>query len=454
MADAQRPTALSARQLAFLTLRSIEKGAFADVELDRRLRKSALSKLDRRLATELVYGSVRRQRTLDALIDQLGKKPAAQQALDLRLALRLGLYQLRYLDQVPDHAVVSTTVNLAKQNRLGKLSGVVNGMLRQYIRLSDNGQDPLQLPSDPVQALAIAYSFPDWIIQNWQALLPADEVEALCDWFNRAPVIDLRVNRLRASVGRVETALSEAGIAVDRLLGVPDALRLREHVGNLRQLPGYTEGWWSVQDSSAQRVSSLVDPQPGELIVDACAAPGGKAAHLAELMGDQGVVLACDRTPQKIRKIEQNIQRLQLKSVQTRLGDSRSQADLAGKADRVLLDVPCSGLGTLHRHADARWRQTPETVAGLVTLQAELLEQAATWVKPGGVLVYSTCTLQPDENENQIHAFLAHHSDWQIAPPGTGSPLASLPQDETGIRIWPHRQDSDGFYMVRLEKAH
>lgn len=269
MADAQRPTALSARQLAFLTLRSIEKGAFADVELDRRLRKSALSKLDRRLATELVYGSVRRQRTLDALIDQLGKKPAAQQALDLRLALRLGLYQLRYLDQVPDHAVVSTTVNLAKQNRLGKLSGVVNGMLRQYIRLSDNGQDPLQLPSDPVQALAIAYSFPDWIIQNWQALLPADEVEALCDWFNRAPVIDLRVNRLRASVGRVETALSEAGIAVDRLLGVPDALRLREHVGNLRQLPGYTEGWWSVQDSSAQRVSYLVDPQPGELIVDA-----------------------------------------------------------------------------------------------------------------------------------------------------------------------------------------
>lgn len=429
------------------------KGAFADVELDKRLRRSALSNLDRRLVTELVYGSVRRQRTLDALLDQLGKKPASQQALDLRLILHLGLYQLRYLDQVPDHAVVSTTVDLAKRNRLGKLSGVVNGILRQYIRCAEGGRDPLQLPKDEVQAIGIAYSFPDWMIRTWQTLLPDDGVRDLCDWFNRAPMIDLRVNRRQTSVEQVVTALTDAGIAVERHPYAPEALRLQEHVGNLRQLPGYEAGWWSVQDSSAQLVAHLVDPQPGELVVDACAAPGGKAMHLAELMGDEGIVVACDRTPQKIRKIEQNLQRLQLHSIQTRVGDSRQYTDLKGKADRVLLDVPCSGLGTLHRHADARWRQTPETVAGLVKLQAELIEQAATWVKPNGVLVYSTCTLQPDENEKQIQSFLSSHSDWQIDWPAVDSPLAGLPKHDWGIRVWPHQQDSDGFYMVKLRKS-
>ena len=445
---------MTARQLAFLALRAVAKGAFADVELDKRLRRSSLSAADRRLVTELVYGSVRRQRTLDALLDQLGKKPAQQQALDLRLILHLGLYQLRYLDQVPDHAVVSTTVDLAKQNRLGKLSGVVNGILRQYIRQAATGADPLQLPKDAVQAMAIVHSFPDWMVQTWQNLLPDDEVAALCDWFNRAPTIDLRVNRLRATVAQVTAALSEAGIAVEPLPGTTHGLRLQEHVGNLRNLPGYGEGWWSVQDRSAQLVADLVEPQPGDYVVDACAAPGGKALHMAERMGDEGTVVACDRTPQKIRKIQQNIQRLGIQTIQTRVGDSRQHKDLEGKADRVLLDVPCSGLGTLHRHADARWRQTPETVAGLVQLQAELLEQAATWVKPGGSLVYSTCTLQPDENENQIRAFLEKHADWCVEPPAsdTPTPLAQFPRDDWGLLVWPHQQDSDGFFMVRLRR--
>ncbi|MEO1508263.1 MAG: 16S rRNA (cytosine(967)-C(5))-methyltransferase [Cyanobacteria bacterium J06633_23] len=443
---------LSARYLAFVVLRDIDKGAFADVALERNISNFALEPADRRLATELIYGTVRRQRTLDALIDQLGKRSADQQPADLRRILHLGFYQLRYLDHVPNHAVVDTTVQLAKHQRLGKLSGVVNGMLRQYIRLQANDGDPLQLPADETQALGIFHSYPDWIIQAWQQLVPAADVASLCEWFNQVPKTDLRVNRLRTTVDQVITALSDRGLTVIAHAGIPDSVRIVGATGNVRRLPGYDDGWWMVQDSSAQLVSYLVDPQPGETVIDACAAPGGKTAHLAEMMGDTGRVLGCDRTSSRLNKIRQNAKRLQLTSIETIMGDSREHPEFKGIADRVLLDVPCSGLGTLHRHADARWRQTPESIVGLTTLQRELLDAAVDWVKPGGVLVYSTCTLHPDENQNLIQAFLTDHPDWQIQPPAKESPVAPFVTEQGWATVWPHQQDMDGFFMVRLRR--
>ena len=443
---------IAARQLAFAVLRDIDKGAFADVALDRNIGQFTLSAADRRLATELIYGTVRRQRTLDALIDQLGKRRADQQSAELRRILHIGFYQLRYLDHVPDHAVVDTTVQLAKQRRLGKLSGVVNGMLRQYIRLQSVG-DPLQLPDDAASALGILHSYPDWIIEAWQQLVPAEEVASLCEWFNQAPKTDLRVNRLRSTVDQVVAALTDQGLTVMPHSTTPDGVRILGPTGNIRQLPGYDKGWWMVQDSSAQLVSYLVDPQPGETIIDACAAPGGKTTHLAELMGDNGRVLGCDRTSSRLNKIRQNAKRLQLKSIETVMGDSRQHPEFKGIADRVLLDVPCSGLGTLHRHADARWRQTPESIAGLVTLQRELLEAAIDWVKPNGVLVYSTCTLHPDENQTLIQTFLAEHPDWQIQPPDKNSPVCPFVSEQGWSTVWPHQRDMDGFFMVRLQRV-
>ncbi|MGD1857117.1 MAG: 16S rRNA (cytosine(967)-C(5))-methyltransferase [Leptolyngbyaceae cyanobacterium] len=446
------PNGLLARQLAFVVLRDIDKGAFADVALERSIGKFVLSAADRRLATELIYGTVRRQRTLDALIDQLGKRPADQQPVELRRILHLGFYQLRYLDHVPDHAVVDTTVQLAKQQRLGKLSGVVNGMLRQYIRLCSGGEDPLQLPSGNTASLGVLHSYPDWIIQAWQQLLPEPEVASLCEWFNQAPRTDLRVNRLQTTVDQAVTALTDRGFNAIPLAAVPDSIRIVGPTGNIRQLPGYDEGWWMVQDSSAQLVSYLVDPQSGETIIDACAAPGGKTAHLAEIMQDQGRVLGCDRTSSRLNKIRQNAKRLQLTSIETVMGDSRDHPEFKGIADRVLLDVPCSGLGTLHRHSDARWRQTPDSIDSLTTLQQELLEAAVNWLKPNGVMVYSTCTLHPDENQNLIQSFLSDHPDWQIYPPTKESPVAPFVTDQGWATVWPHRQDMDGFFMVRLRR--
>jgi 16S rRNA (cytosine967-C5)-methyltransferase len=211
------------------------------------------------------------------------------------------------------------------------------------------------------------------------------------------------------------------------------------------------EGWWTVQDASAQWVTHLLNPQPGEVIVDACAAPGGKTTHMAELMGDRGQIWACDRTASRLKKVRQNCQRLQLRSVQLLQGDSRELRQFEGSCDRVLLDVPCSGLGTLHRRADLRWRQTPQGIVELAQLQAELLAVAATWVKPGGVLVYATCTISSPENEGVMDSFLQTHPDWRVETP---SEVLGLGEAESplGFRLWPHRHEGDGFFMVKLRR--
>jgi 16S rRNA (cytosine967-C5)-methyltransferase len=441
---------MNPRQTALLILQEIEtRQAFADVALDRHLQKTDLSDANRRLATELVYGCVRRKRSLDAIIDRLAKKKSQKQPPLLRLILHLGLYQLRHLQQIPPSAAVNTTVELAKENRLGKLAGVVNGILRQYLRLADlPDAELLQLPENPVGRLAVLHSFPDWIVEFWSRQLGLAETEELCQWFNQPPTIHLRVNPLKTSLPEVEVALEKVGVAVSRIPPLPFALKLTGAVGNIRKLPGFHEGWWMVQDASAQLVTYLLNPQPGETIIDVCAAPGGKTTHIAELMGDKGEVFAGDRSPSRLKKLRQNAARLELSSISTVPGDCRELTQFVGRGDRVLLDVPCSGLGTLHRRADARWRQTSENIRELGSLQRELLETASTWVKSGGVLVYATCTIHPWENDEVIEDFLASHPDWSIEPPPTDF---MVPPEAIGwVKVWPHRYHLDGFFMVRL----
>ena len=440
------------RQLAFLALKNVYyKKAYTDVALNRVIKaasKSAeISQADQGFACELVYGIVRRQRTLDTLIDLLGKKTAAQQPPDLRIILHLGLYQLRYLDRIPASAAVNTSVELAKENKLSKLGGVVNGLLRGYIRQAEMG-DPLKLPDEAIARLGIEHSFPDWIVETWLEQLPIEEVDPLLAWFNRSPKIDLRVNLLKTSVTEVEAAFKAAGISVERIPNLPQGLRL-EGAGTITDLLGYKQGWWVIQDSSAQLVTHLLDPQPGETVIDACAAPGGKTTHIAELMQDRGKIIACDRAEKRLKKVRENAARLQLQSIQIEAGDSRDRSEFVNIADRVLLDAPCSGLGTLHKRPDLRWRQTDRAIRELSELQQQLLEQAATWVKPKGILVYATCTLNISENEKVIQLFLENHSNWRIqSSPNVVS--KNWATTEGWIKIYPHRYDMDGFFMVGL----
>jgi 16S rRNA (cytosine967-C5)-methyltransferase len=442
---------MNPRQLAFETLRAIQRGSYADVALERALRASDLADRDRGLATELVYGSVRQQRTLDALIDQFAKKTAQQQHPDIRLMLHLGLYQIRYLTQIPMNAAVSTTVELAKQNGLTGLSGLVNGLLRQYIRQSDEATT-LKLPADLVPSLGVEYSYPDWLIGLWLEQLGEAETIQLCQWFNHAPAIDLRINPLKTTLADVEAAFLTAGIRVKRLPQQPQCLRLVSHAGAIQELPGFAAGWWTIQDASAQWVSHWLNPQPGELIIDACAAPGGKTTHIAELMGGQGQVLALDYTASRLRKLERNRDRLGLANIQIIQTDSQQSQEFREQADRVLVDAPCSGLGTLHRHADARWRQTPESIMNLTQIQSQILANTATWVKPGGHLVYSTCTLHPQENLGVVEQFLAQHPDWQRQPIPAESGFHSVATPEGDLQVWPHRHYMDGFFMTHLRR--
>ena len=474
------------RQIAFLALREVHRrGAFADAALDRAFGNSQLNDLDRRLVTELVYGSVRRMRSIDFIIDKLATKKSSQQPPELRTILHLGLYQLEYLNQIPPSAAVNTTVQLAKENGFSGLSSFVNGLLRKYTRLTPptppyqggaksvansreqaetkttsnsppyqggagGGLNSLKLPENPVQRLGILHSFPDWLVELWLEQIGETETEQLCEWFNQSPTIDLRINPLKSSIAQIETAFKSQNISVSRIPHLPQALRLNGTIGAIQNLPGYSEGWWTIQDSSAQLVTHLLGPQPGETIIDACAAPGGKTTHSAELMQDEGTIYACDKTASRLKKLKENADRLQMKSIKIHTGDSRHFPEFVNLADRVLLDAPCSGLGTLHRRADARWRHTPENIQQQSQLQSELLANAATFVKSGGVLVYATCTIHPLENETVIRSFLDSNPHWQIEPPTIDLPVQ--PSPEGWVKVWPHRHQMDGFFMVRLQQ--
>ena len=480
---------LAPRQVAWQVLSAVAAGAYADGALERELQRHPLTGQDRALATELAYGAIRQRRLLDAWLDQLGKVPAERQPPKLRWLLHLGLYQLLASDRVPASAAVSTSVELAKRGGLARLAPVVNGLLRSFLRQQEAGGS-LALSADPALALAQRQSLPDWLAQALLTWLPAPQAEAFAVACNQPPSLDLRCNPLRGSRDQLLADLRAAGVAAEPLASLPQGLVLLGRSGDLRQLPGYAEGRWCVQDRSAQRIAPLLDPQPGERILDACAAPGGKSTHLAELMGDRGEVVALDRSAARLQRVGRNLERLGLTCIQTRVGDGThlagrpeptaadpeptpSQAGdepgasppgpgagddgwWQGGFDRILVDAPCSGLGTLARHADARWRIGPAAIDDLVLLQRQLLEGLAPLLRAGGRLVYATCTVHPRENGELIAAFLAAHPHWRLLEswqlwPGQGPPGEAAGSQGQAPGAGGDPTGGDGFFAAALQ---
>ncbi|QPN58838.1 16S rRNA (cytosine(967)-C(5))-methyltransferase [Synechococcus sp. CBW1002] len=456
VAAAGRPAAdpgigLAPRQVAWQVLQAVAAGAYADVALERELARRPLQGSDRGLATELSYGAIRQRRLLDAWIDRLGRVPALRQPPKLRWLLHLGLYQLLFSQRIPASATVSTTVELAKRAQLGRLAPVVNGMLRALLRSrSREAQEPqppvpwsgLSLPADPAQAWGVRHSLPDWLAELIPSWLTPEAAEAFGQACNTPPHLDIRVNPLRSSPEALRERLAAAAVTAQPLAGFPEALCLGGHPGDLRQLPGYTEGWWCVQDRQAQQVVPLLAPLPGERILDACAAPGGKSIQIAERQNDTGEIWAVDRSEGRLQRLVHSAQRLGLGSIHTLAADALSLAaarpDWIGSFDRLLVDAPCSGLGTLARHADARWRMSPAAIDELVELQRQLLEALLPLLKPGGRLVYATCTVHPSENSEQIASLSQRHPE-----------LVLIEQWQR----WPSAMGGDGFYAAALTTA-
>jgi 16S rRNA (cytosine967-C5)-methyltransferase len=431
--------------LAWNVLQAVAAGAWADAALERALQRTPLPPRDRALATDLAYGAIRQRALLDGWIRARGRVAPEKQPPLLRWLLHVGLYQLLFLERVPASAAVSTTVQLAREDGLERLAPVVNGLLRAVLRQREEGPagaEPwrgLTLPEDAATSLALRHSLPLWLARDLLAWRGPDEAERFARASNTPPPFDLRVNRLRTDPATLIHRLAEVGLRAEPLPDLPEGVTLLDRPGDPRALPGYGEGHWSVQDRQAQRIVPLLDPQPGERILDACAAPGGKATHGAERMGDQGEVWAVDRSAARLERLRANAERLGLNAVRPLAADATTlleeRPDWRQRFDRILLDAPCSGLGTLARHADARWRQTSTTVAEVVALQERLLDRLAPLLAPGGRFVYATCTVHPRENQDLIAGVLARQGQWQL-------------REEA--QWWPQPGGGDGFYAAVL----
>ncbi len=448
---------LAPRWVAWRVLQAVAAGAYADAALERELRSAALPALDRALATELAYGAIRQRRLLDAWIDAQARVPAHDQPPPLRWLLHVGLQQLLFSERVPAAAAVSTCVELAKRHGLARLAPVVNGVLRGVLRrrpsqVSDEALpashgaalpppwEGLEVPADPAASLALRHSLPDWIAAALLEWLPPQRAEAFAAAANAPAALDLRVNTQRISVAELQVALSAAGIQAQTVCEAPLALALPPRCGDPRALPGFEEGFWCVQDRRAQAIVPLLDPLPGQRVLDACAAPGGKTTQIAACLAGEGELWAVDRSAARLRRVSANASRLGAAAIGILAADATQLADLQpqwrGHFDRILVDAPCSGLGTLARHADARWRITPAAVEELVALQSRLLEAMEPLLAPGGRLVYATCTVHPRENSERVADFLATRPQW------------SLSQER---QWWPGEAAGDGFYVAVLE---
>ena len=446
---------LAPRRLAWKVLEAVAAGAFADNALERELAKTNLAPLDRGLATELAYGAIRQRFLLDAWIDAHGRLKANRQPPRLRWLLHVGLYQLLFSSRVPASAAVNTSVQLAKEAGFAQLAPVVNGLLRAVARAhnphgaeADTPQpllpwQGLALPDAAAASLALRHSLPPWLATQLLQWCRPEEAEAFGHSSNTPPALDLRINRRRSSRAEVLAAFGAAGLTARALDDQEWGLCLAAASGDLRGLPGFKEGHWCVQDRTAQAIAPLLAPQPGERVLDACAAPGGKSTQLAELMDDQGEIWAVDRSEARLKKVVANAERLGMVSLQVLAADAADLLEIRpqwrGYFDRILVDAPCSGLGTLARHADARWRIQPDTIAELASQQQRLLERLAPLLQPTGRLVYATCTVHPQENGDVVAAFLACQPSWQL-----------IHQQQW----WPSAQAGDGFYAAVLEPRH
>lgn len=414
-----------------------------------------LNRADRSLVHALVFGVQRWQSRLDWIIDQLAVR---SRKIDphVRTILRLGLFQIQYLQRIPASAAVHTSVELAKQSGRKWAAGFVNGVLREAIRRADHISWP-DPEKDLLTYMSVTHAFPQWLICRWVGRWGAEATEALCRTVNTVPATTLRTNTLRISRRELMAAILPEAEAVRETRHSPEGIALTRLHRPLPQWLAFQEGWFQVQGEAAQIISHYLGPRPGETVWDVCAGLGTKTAHMAQLMKNQGRIVATDLYAHKLEKLDHEMSRLGIAMVQsTPLDLTAPDPRLPFSAfDRILLDAPCSGLGVLQKNPDGKWRLTPQDIRKNSARQTALLTQAAPFLKTGGVLVYAVCSLEPEENEQVVDAFLQKHPEFAIRP---GSPVKidginSLLTPRGFLSTIPHQSHLDGFFAAALIKV-
>ena len=438
----------TARSIALDVLGEIERrGCFAGDALERRLgRAPRLAPRDRALARELVLGTLRWRGRIDHVLGGFLARPLEALPPPVRNALRVGAYQILFLDRIPDHAAVSEAVDLARALGRPGHARLVNAVLRNLIRRG--GDQLLPDPADTVPYLSVTRSFPQWMVRRWVGRLGREEAERLMDALNLRPALAVRVNTLRVSVEDYIENLRATGREARRHPLAPEVVEIPGR-GDPEALPGFSHGWFYVQDPGAALVARLLGARPGERILDACAAPGGKTTHIAQLMRDRGAVTALESDPARLKLLEENLARLGVTCVTPCPGDAAA-AHFETRFDRILIDAPCSGLGTLGRHPEAKWQKGEEDLARHRERQLRLLRHLSGFLEPGGRLVYAVCSLEPEEGEEVAEAFLRERPEFVLErrPPHVGPEVQALFDDRGFFRAWPHRHRTDGFFAA------
>jgi 16S rRNA (cytosine967-C5)-methyltransferase len=441
------PVSQARYQALGILVRVEQDRAFADIALEHALDETTLDPRDAALCTEIVYGTLRWRRHLDWRLGPHLRRPLAKLDPWVRNLLRLAAYQIFFLDRVPRWAAVDEAVSIARlKARTSGPAEFVNAVLRALTRAPSSPP----LPASPVEALATRLSFPDWIASRWMARLGSAEAEALMTAMNERPPVTIRVNLLRASREDLARRVRDEELADTRPTALaPEGLVVLR--GAVARWAAFAEGWCTIQDEASMLIAWLVDPQPGELLADVCAAPGTKTTHLAELMGNRGRIVAMDPHAGRLKLLAGAAARLGATIIEAHGGPVAALAPgWASACDRVLVDAPCSNLGVLRRNPDVKWRRTEDDLARLPERQRAILTAAASLVRPGGRLVYATCSLEPEENEAVVGAFLDRHPGWRV----DGAADFPVAPDAAGfVRCWPHVHGTDGFTAIRLLRA-
>ena len=439
------------REVALDTLLHIEKNqAYSNLLLNQMIRESKLGPKDVGLLTEMVYGTIQRKLTLDYFLKPFLKK---QKKLELwvMILLRLSLYQMVYLDRIPERAIIHEAVEIAKKRGHRGISGMVNGVLRSIQRegLPDFGEI-----KDPLERLSIEMSFPLWLIQKWAKQYGTEETKEISKSTLEPPNVTARVNCNKASVTEVLSSLEEENVEAKKGELSIDAIALSN--GNLAKTRMFQEGYVTIQDESSMLVARALGPKKGDKVLDSCAAPGGKTTHIAELLGQEGKVISVDLHPHKVKLIEDQVKRLQLTNVETLVSDSRHLQEhfKNEEFDRILVDAPCSGFGVIRRKPDIKYSKRLEDIGQLAAIQLSILNSVAPLLKNDGTLVYSTCTIDQEENAGVVEKFLAENKEFFVDE----TLIDRMPEvlkryvQNGQVQILPHYFGTDGFFIASFRK--